>query len=92
MKISRTEQMKCTVYRSNKKDLTYLYLPSGVEDFDGVPQELLKMIQPLEQVLEFELTEDRPLASEDPKAVLEQLNDQGWYLQYPTEEQRRALY
>jgi len=77
--------MKCTIYRSNKKDLTYLYMPSGVEDFDGVPEALLKIVQPLEQVMEIELTPEKKLASEDAKVVLEQLNEQGWFLQYPPE-------
>ena len=73
--------MKCTVYRSNKKEMTYLYLPVEHEDFSKVPAELMKMVEPLEQVLEFDLTPERKLASEDPKEVLKQLESQGWYLQ-----------
>ncbi len=81
--------MKCTVYRSNRKELTYLYMPVGHDDFSSVPQELLKMVEPLEQVLEFELTPDRKLATEDPRKVLEQLESQGWYLQIANDHYQR---
>ena len=83
--------MKCTVYRSNKKELTYLYLPVEHEDFAQVPDELLKLVQPLEQVLEFDLTPGRKLASEDPEAVLAQLKSQGWYLQIANEHYRHNV-
>ena len=83
--------MKCTVYRSNKKDMTYLYVPVEHEDFAKVPGELMKMVEPLEQVLEFELTPERKLASEDSKEVLKQLESQGWYLQISNEHYRQNV-
>ena len=77
--------MKCTVYRSNKKEFTYLYLPSGRGDFSCVSDKLREMLEPLEQVLEFDLTPHRRLASENPEVVLRHLENQGWYLQFPQE-------
>lgn len=77
--------MKCAVYRSNKRDLTYLYLPES-EDLSKVPEALLKMISPVERVLEFDLTAERRLAQENASAVLKQLQEQGWFLQMPREE------
>jgi len=74
--------MKCAVYRSNKKDMTYLYLPEE-DDMERVPEALLKMIAPVERVLEFELTPDRSLALENAADVLKQLKEQGWFLQMP---------
>ncbi len=74
--------MKCAVYRSNKKDMTYLYLPEE-DDMERVPEALLKMISPVERVLEFELTPDRSLALENAADVLKQLKEQGWFLQMP---------
>ncbi len=74
--------MKCAVYRSNKKELTYLYLPEA-DDMSKVPEALLKMISPVERVLEFELTVDRKLSQENATDVLAQLNEQGWFLQMP---------
>jgi len=77
--------MKCAVYRSNKKDMTYLYLPEA-DDMTRVPEALLKMISPVERVLEFELTSERSLAQEDPVEVLRQINEQGWFLQMPRQD------
>lgn len=77
--------MKCAVYRSNKKDLTYLYLPES-EDMSRVPEALLRMISPVERVLEFELTAERRLSQENAVEVLKLLNEQGWFLQMPRED------
>lgn len=74
--------MKCAVYRSNRKELTYLYLPEA-DDMSKVPEALLKMISPVERVLEFELTVDRKLSQENATDVLKQLHEQGWFLQMP---------
>ncbi len=77
--------MKCAVYRSNKKSFTYLYLPE-TGDMSKVPEVLLKMISPIERVLEFELTVERRLAQENAADVLRQLTEQGWFLQMPRED------
>jgi hypothetical protein len=77
--------MKCAVYRSNKKDLTYLYLPE-TGDMSKVPESLLKLISPVERVLEFDLTAERRLAQESAVEVLKQLKEQGWFLQMPRED------
>lgn len=77
--------MKCAVYRSNKKDLTYLYLPEA-DDMSKVPEALLKMISPVERVPEFDLTSERRLAQENAADVLRQLTEQGWFLQMPRED------
>lgn len=77
--------MKCSVYRSNKRDLTYLYLPES-EDMTKVPEALLKLISPMERVLEFDLTAERKLAQENAADVMKQLQEQGWFLQMPREE------
>ncbi len=82
--------MKCAVYRSNKKDLTYLYLPQN-DDMSRVPDSLLKMIEPVECVLEFDLTADRALAIENAADVLKQLEEQGWFLQMPRQDMPEYL-
>ncbi len=77
--------MKCAVYRSNKKDMTYLYLPEEA-DLERVPETLMKMISPLERVLELDLTPDRRLAQEDAAEVIKQIKEQGWFLQMPRQD------
>ena len=82
--------MKCAVYRSNRKDMTYLYLPEE-DDMSRVPDALLKMIEPMERVLEFDLTPDRRLAQERAEDVLKHLEEQGWFLQMPRQDQPEFL-
>jgi uncharacterized protein YcgL (UPF0745 family) len=77
--------MKCAIYRSNKKELTYLYLPEA-DDLSRVPEALMNLISPVERVFEFDLTPERKLAQEDPVEVLKQINEQGWFLQMPKQE------
>ncbi len=82
--------MKCAVYRSNKKEMTYLYLPEA-DDMSNVPETLMNMISPVERVLEFELTADRTLAMENATEVLIQLKEQGWFLQMPRQDEPEFL-
>ncbi len=82
--------MKCAVYRSNRKDMTYLYLPEE-DDMTRVPEALMNLISPVERVLEFELTPERRLAQEDAGEVLKQIEEQGWFLQMPRQEQPEFL-
>ena len=82
--------MKCAVYRSNKKDMTYLYLPEA-DDLSRVPDALMKLISPVERVFEFDLTPERKLAQEDAEEVLKQIEAQGWFLQMPQQEQPEFL-
>lgn len=82
--------MKCAVYRSNNKDMTYLYLPEA-DDMSRVPEVLMKLISPVERVLEFDLTPERILAQENAGEVLKQIEEQGWFLQMPQQDQPEFL-
>ncbi len=74
--------MHCTIYKSSKKDDTYLYLEKGA-DFSRVPESLLKLLGSLERVMDLELTPGRRLARADVEQVRAQLQSQGYYLQMP---------
>lgn len=76
--------MQCYVYRSPRRADTYLFLPRR-GDFSAVPQALIRLFGTPEFALEFELRLDRKLAAADAKLVLEQLREQGFYLQMPSE-------
>ncbi len=82
--------MKCAIYRSNKKDLTYLYLPEA-DDMSRVPDALMKLISPVERVFEFDLTPERELAQENAGEVLKQIEEQGWFLQMPQQDRPEFL-
>jgi uncharacterized protein YcgL (UPF0745 family) len=63
--------MLCAVYKSRKKDSTYLYVKQR-DDFSAVPQALLDTFGKREH-----------LALADIDRVKQQLQQQGFYLQLP---------
>lgn len=75
--------MKTYIYKSRKKDEMYLYL-AVQDDFSDVPEALLASLgDPPIYIMELELNEDRKLAREDVKKVLQNLHTQGFHLQMP---------
>ena len=67
----------CDIYRSEKKDGLYLYVPKS-RGFTDVPTELLTMFGKPQLVLTLILSPDRPLARADINKVLEGLAEKGF--------------
>jgi len=63
-----------------------LYLVNR-DDFSKVPEELLNNFGKLEFVMEIELTEDKKLAKEEAKKVIESLNTKGFFIQLPPQKE-----
>lgn len=57
------------------------------DDFSKVPEELLNNFGKLEFVMEIELTEDKKLAKEEAKKVIESLNTKGFFIQLPPQKE-----
>lgn len=77
--------MKCYVYKSLDKEATFLYL--GQKDrFDLLPDGLLNLFGKPGFVLEFELTPERMLAQADARQVMADLQEHGYYLQFPPQD------
>lgn len=83
--MSKVKAITCYVYRSLKKDNTYLYVTTK-DDFDKVPLPLMTVFGEGEFSLEFEHTPTRKLSQEDPKQVYENLLNLGFHLQLPNED------
>lgn len=77
--------MKCVIYKGSRKQDTYLYIERE-DDFERVPESLLKMLGGLQRVLALELTSERTLAQADPEQVRRLLREQGYYLQMPPQD------
>ena len=56
--------MQCAIYKSRKKQDTYLYTATK-DDFSRVPETLLKLIGELVHVMDLDLSPERKLAQED---------------------------
>jgi len=60
----------------------YLYL-AREDDFDSVPELLLRRFGTPTLVMALELHENRPLARAEVSRVMERLEEEGYYLQMP---------
>jgi len=72
----------CWIYKSPLKDEMYLYL-AREEDFDCVPELLMRRFGRPVPVMQLELHEQRSLARAEVRAVMAQLQEEGYYLQMP---------
>jgi uncharacterized protein len=77
--------MKCFVYRSRKRNGTYVYLRER-DAFAMLPSALADGLGVLEFALEIELTPERKLAIEDAARVLIHLQEFGFHVQFPPNE------
>ena len=75
----------CTVYRSRKRELTYLYLRDDLELSD-LPEPLERLFAEAETAMELSLSPNSTLAQEDVMTVLANLVDPGYHLQLPPSE------
>ncbi|NMP26713.1 hypothetical protein GW590_07550 [Rahnella sp. SAP-1] len=74
--------MLCAIYRSTKRDQTYLYVEKK-DDFTQVPEELMKSFgQPIFSMI-VNLGTREKLATADIEKVKQELTEQGYYLQVP---------
>ena len=74
--------MICGVYRSEKKEETYLYLARGTE-FEDLPTELQELFGVPVRVISLVLSPDRQLAQVDVNTVIEHLENDGYFVQLP---------
>ena len=77
--------MDCVVYRSVKKEETYLYVRAvgNNVDMECVPVELRQLLGELQEVIGLELSPERKLARVDVKEVMAKIESDGYYLQMP---------
>ncbi|CAI0732244.1 YcgL domain [Serratia quinivorans] len=74
--------MLCVIYRSSKRDQTYLYVEKK-DDFSRVPEDLLKSFGTPQLAMVLSLEGREKLASADIEKVKEALKEEGFYLQVP---------
>lgn len=81
--------MSCFVYRSKKNREMYLYLPEK-DEFESVPESLIKLIGAVEFSFEFELNTGKKLLRYESAEVMRNLLDNGFFLQMPPNGYRSA--
>ena len=77
--------MRCYVYKGDKKEDHFLYLPQELDDqvIDEIPAALLALLGELHAVVSFELSVEKQLAQADPVQVISDIEQHGFYLQMP---------
>jgi uncharacterized protein YcgL (UPF0745 family) len=75
--------MICNVFRSDKKKETFLYLARGTE-FEDLPVELQNLFGQPQPVMSLVLSPKRKLAQVDVNMVIENLQNNGYFLQLPS--------
>ena len=76
-----------SIYKTARKEGLYLYV-NKQKGLDCIPDALRELMGNPELVMNFLLTEERPLANADTADVLQKLQDQGYYLQMPPADQK----
>lgn len=74
--------MHCHVYRSSKRDDTYVYLRER-DAFGLLPANIAMTLGELHFVLDVTLTPERKLAREDAAVVRANLAARGFHIQFP---------
>ncbi|OOF20834.1 hypothetical protein BZJ17_11610 [Salinivibrio sp. IB574] len=74
--------MYCAIYRSKKKEGTYLYVP-GRDKFDDVPEALMNSFGQPEFAMMIDLGKRERLAVVDIEKVKQSLQNEGFFLQLP---------
>ncbi|MBS0847125.1 YcgL domain-containing protein [Citrobacter sp. JGM124] len=74
--------MYCVIYRSSKRDQTYLYVEKK-DDFSRVPEELMKGFGTPVLAMMLPLDGSKTLAHADLNKVKQALEQEGYYLQIP---------
>ena len=72
----------CSIYKSKKKEGYYLYVKKQ-EGFEKVPDALKDMFGTAELAFTLLLTPEKKLARASAEAVLNSLEEKGYYLQMP---------
>lgn len=75
----------CVIYKGKRKSDTYLFVERE-NDFSRVPAALLALLGDLEIVMALQLTPERQLAQTTGQVVIENLREQGYYLQLPPDD------
>ena len=82
MTTNKITELECVVYKSLKKDETYVFIPATTP-LSELPEELLKVLGQTELVMTLNLTPEKKMARGTAEEVLKSIEQQGFHLQMP---------
>ena len=80
--MNKIKEIECAVYKSNKKDEMYVFIPTTTPLSD-LPEELLKVLGQAEMVMTLKLTAEKKMARGTADVVMKAIEEKGFYLQMP---------
>lgn len=80
--MNNSTPLECAVYKSQKKDDTYVFIPTQ-NPLSELPEALLKMLGQAELVMTLELTPEKKMARGTAEKILKDIKEQGFHLQMP---------
>jgi len=83
-------EIECTVYKSLKKDETYIFIPTETPLSD-LPDELKKVLGETEKVMSLTLTPEKKMARGTGAEVMKSIDKQGFHLQMPEKPHLNAV-
>ncbi len=78
------------IYRCEHKKGTYLYLPEK-DNFDDVPDSLIKLLGDFSFSFDFDLDKDRKLTRTNATEVLKDIEEDGYHLQLAPSKYKHEL-
>lgn len=84
-----TMEIECVVYKSLKKDETYVFISSATALSD-LPDELMKVLGQTEMVMTLKLTPEKKMARGTASEIISSIEKQGFHLQMPENPQINA--
>ena len=79
---SNKTEIECAVYKSQKKDETYVFIPTTTP-LSNLPDDLLKVLGQADLVMTLTLTPEKKMARGTAEVVIKSIQEQGFYLQMP---------
>ena len=80
--MDKNTEIECAVYKSQRKDETYVFIPTTTPLSD-LPEELLKVLGQAEMVMTLMLTPEKKMARGTAEVIIQGIEKQGFHLQMP---------
>ena len=90
MSMDKTTEIECAVYKSIKKDDTYVFIPTTTP-LSELPEELMKILGQAEMVMTLNLTPEKKMARGTASEIIKSINKQGFHLQMPENPHLNAI-
>lgn len=85
-----TAEIECAVYKSIKKDETYVFIPTTMKLSD-LPDELLKILGKAEKIMSLKITSKKKMARGTGADIMKSIDKQGFHLQVPAKPHLTAV-